>query len=49
MIVQMLFLAFPMKTLFVPVEVAKFCPVTVRTYPPPLFPELIDRLLTIIL
>lgn len=43
------FLAFPIKTLFVPVAVAKLEPVIVKEYPPPFCPEVIDRLLTIIL
>jgi hypothetical protein len=45
----MLFLAVPMNTLFVPDAVAKFWPVIVKLYPPPLCPELSERLLTTIL
>lgn len=48
-ILQILFLAVPMNTLFVPSDVAKFWPVMVKLYPPPFCPDDIDKLLTIIL
>lgn len=49
MISQILLTAEPITTLFEFKEGARFSPVIVKSYPPPIEPELIDRLLTMIL
>jgi hypothetical protein len=45
----MLFLPFPINTLLVPAEGAKLYPLTVRAYPPPFCPLVIDNPVTTIL